>query len=244
MTAPAALLGRFLEVSVHAPDVLASLQFYESLGFVQASTGDAWAHPYGVVTDGRLAIGLHQSGFEATSLTWVMPGLARHAASLAALSIEFEFARIDEVAFNELRFLDPSGQAVTMLEARTFTPPNLAPTHETQLGYFEEFGIPTADLDAAAAFWDRLGLVAFEPERRPFDKVVLAGRDLNVALYDLDLRAPVLTFSSPDMPARIGQLRDRSYAFVDRLPRGLAASDSAILRAPEGTLLLLTTSRD
>jgi catechol 2,3-dioxygenase-like lactoylglutathione lyase family enzyme len=244
LTAPAALLGRFLEVSVHAPDVLASLQFYESLGFVQASTGDAWTHPYGVVTDGRLAIGLHQSGFEASSLTWVMPGLARHAAALEALGIELEFARIDEVSFNELGFLDPSGQQVTMLEARTFTPPNLAPTHETQLGYFEEFGIPTTDLETAAAFWDRLGLVAFEPERRPFGKVVLAGRDLNVAFYDLDLRAPVLTFSSPDMPGRIAQLRERGYTFVERLPRGLDAVENALLRAPEGTLFLLTTNRD
>lgn len=244
MTAPAALLGRFLEVSVHAADVLESLQFYESLGFVQAATGDVWPHAYGVVTDGRLAIGLHQSGFEAASLTWVMPGLARHAPALEALGIEFEFARFDEVSFNELGFLDPSGQPVTMLEARTFTPPNLPPAHETQLGYFAEFAIPTTDLEVAAAFWDRLGLVAFESERRPFGKVVLAGRDLNVALYDLDLRAPVLTFSSPDMPARIAQLRDRGYPFVERPPRGLGAGDTALLRAPEGTLLLLTTSRD
>ena len=31
------MLGRFLEVSIHAPDVPASLEFYESLGFVQAA---------------------------------------------------------------------------------------------------------------------------------------------------------------------------------------------------------------
>jgi hypothetical protein len=244
LTAPAALLGRFLEVSVHAPDVLESLQFYESLGFVQASTGDARIYPYGVVTDGRLAIGLHQSGFAMPSLTWVMPGLVRHAAALEALGIELEFARLDEASFNELGFLDPSGQPVTMLEARTFTPPNLPLAHETQLGYFEEFAIPTADLEAAAAFWDRLGLVAFEPELRPFGRVVLAGRDLNVALYDLDLRAPVLAFSSPDMPVRVERLKARGYTFVERLPRGLATGDNALLQAPEGTLLLLTTSRD
>jgi len=35
------MLGRFLEVSVHTPDVRASLSFYESIGFVQATVGIA-----------------------------------------------------------------------------------------------------------------------------------------------------------------------------------------------------------
>jgi hypothetical protein len=38
-------LGRFLEISVTATDVAASLAFYESLGFVQAAVGEAWPHP-------------------------------------------------------------------------------------------------------------------------------------------------------------------------------------------------------
>jgi len=238
------LLGRFLEVSVRAPDVVASLAFYESLGFVQAATGDTWTHPYGVVTDGRLSIGLHQSRAPTPALTWVVPGLARHAPALEALDIEFEFARLDEASFNELGFLDPSGQMVTLLEARTFSPPGVSAAHATELGYFEEFGIPTADLDASSAFWDRLGFIAFDPVREPFGKVVVASRDLNVGLYDLDLRAPVLTFSAPDMTERIVRLRERGLPFRDRLPRGLSARDNALLEAPEGTLLLLTTSEE
>jgi hypothetical protein len=54
--------------------------------------------------------------------------------------------------------------------------------------------------------------VAFEPVRVPFTKVVAAGRDLNVGLYDLDLRSPVLTFSDPAMPERIAALRERGSA--------------------------------
>jgi hypothetical protein len=238
------LLGRFLEVSVQAPDVAASIAFYESLGFVQAATGDTWPHPYGVVTDGRLSIGLHQHRFPAPALTWVMPGLARHAPTLAALDIEFEFARLDEASFNELGFLDPSGQMIAVIEARTFSPPQVSPVHTTQLGYFEEFAIPTADLETAGAFWDRLGFVAFELVRQPFGKVVVAGRDVNVGLYDLDLRSPVLTFSAPDMGKRIALLRELGLPFIERLPRGLDARDDALLQAPEGTLLLLTTSPD
>ena len=69
------MLGRFLEVSLQAPDVPASLAFYESLGFVQATVGDTWSHAYAVVTDGRLFLCLHAREFDAPALTWVQPEL-------------------------------------------------------------------------------------------------------------------------------------------------------------------------
>jgi catechol 2,3-dioxygenase-like lactoylglutathione lyase family enzyme len=235
------VLGRFLEVSVRSSDIPESLAFYESLGFVQAPVSDAWSHPYAVVTDGRLTIGLHAREFEAPCLTWVQPGLAAHAPRLEALGIDLEFARFGEDALHELGFRDPAGQMVTVLEARTYSPPALSPTHRTHLGYFEEFGMPTADLTGSAAFWDVLGFVTFDPVRMPFARVVAAGRDLNLGLYDVDLRAPVLTFSDPAMPERITTLRDQGYRFVERLPRGMSARENALLEAPEGTWLLLTT---
>lgn len=238
------MLGRFLEIGIRAPDVLASLEFYESLGFVQAAVGDAWGHPYAVVTDGRLHLGLHQHRVEAPTLTWVHPELARHVGELQAHGIELAFSHLAEDAFHELGFTDPSGQVITLVEARTFSPPALRPGHATQLGYFEEFGIPTSDLQASAAFWDRLGFVPFDPVREPFPKIVAAARDLNVGLYDVDLRAPVLTFSDPRMNERIVDLRGKGFRFVERLPRGLDARANAMLEAPEGTWLLLTTGGD
>ena len=236
------MLGRFLEVSIHAPDVPASLEFYESLGFVQAAVGDIWSHAYAVITDGRLHLGLHGCEFDSPSLTWVRPNLALHAAALASLGIDFSFAKLGEEALHELGFLDPSGQMITLIEARTYSPPALAATPSSRLGYFEEFGIPTTDLARSTAFWDALGCVAFDPIRAPFAKVVASHRDLNVGLYDTDLKRPVLTFSDPDMPERIVELRDKGHRFVDRLPRGMNARENALLEAPEGTWLLLTTS--
>jgi catechol 2,3-dioxygenase-like lactoylglutathione lyase family enzyme len=236
------MLGRFLEVSVRAGDVQASVEFYESLGFVQATVGDALEHPYAVVTDGRLFVGLHQWDLPSPILTWVRPEVARHAGQFAALGIEPAFARLDEVALNELAFADPSGQLLMLIEARTFSPPPYAPRPDTACGYFEEFGIPTPDLARSARFWDHLGLVAFDAVEDPFRKVVVASTDLNVGLYDLDLPVPALTFSDPEMPARIQALRDRGHRFANRLPRGLDPARSAMLLAPEGTTLLLTTS--
>ena len=47
-------MGRFLEYSLATPDIQASLDFYTRLGFSQAEAGEAWSHPYAVVTDGRI----------------------------------------------------------------------------------------------------------------------------------------------------------------------------------------------
>jgi catechol 2,3-dioxygenase-like lactoylglutathione lyase family enzyme len=238
------MLGRFLEIGVHVPDIPESLAFYESLGFVQAAVGDTWNHPYAVITDGRLCLGLHAVEFIAPALTWVHPGLVGHAPALQAAGIEFAYSRLGEDDFHELGFVDPSGQMVALVEARTFSPPVLPAAHSSQLGYFEEFGLPTQDLARSSAFWETLGLVAFDPIRAPFAKVVASHRDLNLGLYDVDLRQPVLAFSHPQMADRIANLRERGQRFVDRLPRGMNPRDNALLEAPEGTWILLTTGSE
>jgi catechol 2,3-dioxygenase-like lactoylglutathione lyase family enzyme len=238
------MLGRFLEVGVHAPDILESLAFYETLGFVQARVGDTRPHPYAVVTDGRLCLGLHACEFESPSLTWVHPDLAVHAATLESLGIDLDFSRLGEDAFHELGFRDPSGQQVTLIEARTYSSPPAGELRPSSLGYFEEFAIPVANLERSTAFWDSLGFVAFDPVRAPFTRVVASHRDLNVGLYDTDLRQPVLTFSDPKMPGRIAALRDQGCRMPERLPRGMDPRENALLEAPEGTWLLLTTSAD
>ena len=47
-------LGRFLEFSVRAPEILESLGYYKLLGFAEQSIGDAWSHKYAVLSDGVL----------------------------------------------------------------------------------------------------------------------------------------------------------------------------------------------
>ena len=234
-------LGRFLEISLATTDVAESLAFYESLGFVQASVGEAWQHPYAVVTDGRLSLGLHGADFVSPLPTWVAPSLRERLATLAPLDVTVEEARLDDVSMHQALLRDPSGQSLRLLEARTFSPPELAPAHSTTLGYFEEFAIATTDLTAASAFWERVGFVAFEPVREPFTRAVAASRDFNVGLYAIDLQAPVLVFSDAAMPERIASLRDQGHRFSQRMPRELTAIGAEMLEAPEGTQLLLLT---
>lgn len=234
-------LGRFLEVSVGAADVAASLAFYEALGFVQAPVGEAWPHAYGVVTDGRVSIGLHALELDGPLLTWSAPALHGRLDALAALGMQPLDVRLDDTALNHALLRSPSGQGLHLLEARTFSPPALTPGHCTQLGYFEEFAwpVPADQFNEAQSFWEPLGFVAFEPVAAPFGRVGMTSRDVNLALYDFDLRSPVLVFSAAGMAERVAELRERGHRFASRVPRPLAAIGAALLEAPEGTLLLL-----
>jgi catechol 2,3-dioxygenase-like lactoylglutathione lyase family enzyme len=242
LAAEETMLGKFLEVSIHAPDVLESLTFYEKLGFTQAPVGETWSHPYGVVTDGRLVIGLHRYEFPSPALTFVQPDLMRNLEILEATGIELAFRRVGTDVFNEAGFTDPDGQMVALLEARTFSPPQRAGHPVSRLGWFEEVALPVRELEASRAFWERLGFVAAEESEDPCPRAGLTSDSLNLGLWRTgQLDQPALVFAEPDMPERIERLRESGVEFARGLPRMLDPARNALLVAPEGTPLLLMT---
>src|SRR5580692_10521053 len=118
---PDSMPGRFHELSLATSDISASIDFYERLGFWQASTGDTWPHRYGVVTDGRLVLGLHEAQ-DSSAITFIHPDLAAVAESLSAAGVALSMRRTDPEVFNRIEFADPAGQKVRMVAARTFSP--------------------------------------------------------------------------------------------------------------------------
>jgi hypothetical protein len=93
------LLGRFLEYSIPTPDIRASFDFYVKLGFSEAPAGETWTHPYAVVTDGRISIGLHRLEDAEPTLTFVKPDLLRHLPEFEGLGIEFDVRRLGPALF-------------------------------------------------------------------------------------------------------------------------------------------------
>lgn len=234
------MLGRFHEISLETADIRASVEFYERLGFTQAATGDTWAHPYGVLTDGRLFVGLHQRRLPSPSLTYVRAGIASHAAAFEARGIELELLRAGEEMFNEIAFRDPGGQRIAVLEARTYSPVARPATETSLCGYFSELSLPTADFEAARQFWEPLGFVATGEVEAPYLRLPLTSDHLNLAFHrPRTFDEPLLVFTDPQMRARLARLREMEIPISSELPRGLDPKTSAMLRAPEGTALLL-----
>ena len=229
------MLGRFLEISAHAPDLLESLNFYERLGLAQAVTGDVWSHAYGVVTDGHVAIGLHAYEFPSPALVWVRPKLAAFARELEARGIGLEFLKSGEDQFNELGFLDPDGQMITLLEARTYSPSS-TPVARPAAGFFGEYRYPVKRLDQAIAFWESLGFVATDTsDAGPTPRAALTSDGIDLCLYESGRReTPALVFYSGDLDASLDLLVQRGLEPKAEEDEILVAPCLA-LRSPEGT---------
>ncbi len=241
--APLPLLGTFHEFSVVLEDVRAGVEFYERLGFTQATTTDTYTHPYGVLTDGRLFIGLHQREGPSPALTFVRPGVAQSVPAFEAAGIELTSCRIGEEVFNELGFTDPCGQAVAVLEARTYSPVDRSETEPSWCGDFAEVSLPVADFAAAQRFWEPLGFVAADEALHPYAHLTLTSDHLDLAFHDPRLcTRPLLVFRDRELPARLARLHQSGVSFAST-PRGLPAP-AALLQAPDGTPLLLLPAED
>jgi catechol 2,3-dioxygenase-like lactoylglutathione lyase family enzyme len=233
------VLGRFHEISIHTTDIRASVEFYERLGFSQAETGETWTHPYGVLTDGRIFLGLHQSAFDSPALSFVHADVARYAAQLAAQGVKLVYQRIAEHEFHTVGWKDPTGQMLVVLEARTYSPLLRGPERTPLCGYFEEYSIPSTDFAQARTFWEPLGFVATEETEQPYLHLPLTSDHLDIAFHrPRTLDRPMLVFRDRGMRERLARLRDLEIGTWLAPPAGLDAKTNAILEAPEGTALL------
>jgi catechol 2,3-dioxygenase-like lactoylglutathione lyase family enzyme len=234
------VLGRFHEISLETADIRESVVFYERLGFTHAQSNDTWTHPYGVLTDGRLFLGLHQRRFASPALTFVHAGIARHATDLEARGITLDLRNTGDDIFNEVGFRDPTGQHVLVLEARTYSPVTRRPEETSLCGYFTEYSVPAADFEVAKNFWEPLGFVATEEPDAPYAHLPLTSDHLDLAFHrPRTLERPMLVFRDPGMRERLARLRELGLKESGELPRGLPGAANALIEAPEGTALLL-----
>ena len=242
------MLGRFLELGIATGGVATggiaeSVQFYERLGFSQLITGDAWSHRYGVLSDGRLHLGLHERLMSSPALTFVLPQLARAQLRLRTAGFDLLQLALGEDSMHQMQLCDPGGNAVTLLEARTYSPAAPGSDRQSLCGYFSQLSLPQADWQAAREFWERAGFVALGEEQLPYPHLPLTSDYLDLAFHAPRLfDAPLLVFECADVSAHIARLRERGIALATQLPRGLDHKHSALVRAPEGTALLLLQS--
>jgi catechol 2,3-dioxygenase-like lactoylglutathione lyase family enzyme len=235
------VLGRFLEYSLATPDIQASLDFYTRLGFSQAVVGEAWFHPYAVVTDGRICLGLHQEAIPAPSMTFVRPDLFKHLESLEQIGLVFEFRRLGNDVFNEIGWLDPTGQLVRLIEARTFSPSKRLGTETSRCGYFLEIALPAPSPDLAKAYWENFGFVGIDDTEDRLPHVSCTSDYIDLGLYDpAHLRRPTLRFEVDDVGGTLAHLAELGISPAGEIPPPLRKIPAAVLVAPEGTPLLLT----
>jgi catechol 2,3-dioxygenase-like lactoylglutathione lyase family enzyme len=237
------VLGRFLEFSLTTPDIQASLDFYTRLGFAHAEVGEAWPHPYAVVTDGRICLGLHQAALPAPSLTFVKPGLLKHLQALEGLGLEFDFRRLGNDVFNEVGWFEPGGQLIRLIEARTFSPSKRLATDTSRCGYFLEVALPAPSLEASKAYWERFGFVGIDEMQDRLPHIACTSDYIDLGLYQPShLRRTTLRFEVDDVGGALARLAEVGLSPTGEIPSPLRQVPAAVLVAPEGTPLLLSSS--
>jgi catechol 2,3-dioxygenase-like lactoylglutathione lyase family enzyme len=235
------VLGRFLEYSLATPDIRASLDFYLELGFSEAEVGEAWSHPYAVVTDGRICLGLHQEAMPAPSLTFVKPDLLKYLDAIEQRGIHFEFRRLGNDVFNEVGWFDPTGQLVRLIEARTFSPSKRPAQATSRCGYFTEIALPAPDLEHAKQYWEYFGFVGMDELGDALPHISCTSDFLDLGLYrPSDLRRASLRFEVDDVGGALAQLAEIGVLPSGEIPPALRGTPAAVLTAPEGTAILMT----
>jgi hypothetical protein len=227
------MLGDFLELSLTTVDILVSIEFYRKLGFSEAPAGSSWKHPYTVMTDGRLYLGLHKREAVSPAMSFVLPELRKRMEDFEALGVEFDVCNIELHHFNELGFLDTDGQRVTLLEARTYSPVHDAHLPPTVCGYFQRYRLCVRSLALSARFWEAMGFIMGDVVEKPEPHVEASWGGINLEFRQSARPfAPTLVFSNPNLDAASAVLEMRGLTQQTDM-EGLR------LTTPEGLTLLL-----
>ena len=141
------------------PRCPASLGFYRDLGFVELPVGDIRNYHYAVVTDGRIAIGLHSAALTAPALHFVHPDLEAHVRRLEAAGVEMLARRLGGEAFNEAELAAPDDIGIRLLEAPTFSSHLMLDQPEPAVGRTSAILVGSRRPDSSVAFWESQGFV-------------------------------------------------------------------------------------
>lgn len=230
------MLGQFLEFSVHTRDILDSLAFYKALGFSELQIGDVWPYKYAVVSDGELCIGLHEREFDRPALTFVHRDLARHSRAMTDHGFDFTLLRVDNDVFNELGLHDNNGNAITMIEARTFSPP-VEDIKKSICGSWFELSLPVKDAVRAGRFWAPLAPVVLEVRETPTPHLRFDAAGMPLGLTEhRALKKPAPCFVCDDLTSFLADAQ-RHGLNINTNPEYESAFLS--INAPEGTTLYL-----
>ena len=237
-------LGHLLEISIFVEEPAAALATFRSLGLREVPVTDFAPGPRAVVSDGRLSIGLHGTELDGPTPTFVRPNLRAHIRAIEAAGAELVEADLADDQFHRATFRDTNDLCVTLLEARTFAPVEPDPGLISACGRFVELSVATDSLDASTSFWIALGFSTIATGDAPHAWRRLEGHGLVLGLHETARFRTGLTFSAPQLDARVEYLRAKGFEPRGVSPLTAADARSATLVVPGGVQFFLVDAGD
>ncbi len=169
--------------------------------------------------------------------------MLKHLDELERRGIEFEFRHLSDDVFNEVGWLDPSGQLVRLIEARTFSPTKRQSNDLSRCGYFMEIALPAPQRELSKSYWEDFGFVGMDELDQPLPHISCTSDFIDLGLYHpAELRRTTLRFEVEDVGGTLAHLAEDGILPGGELPSALRSLPAACLVAPEGTPILLTSS--
>jgi catechol 2,3-dioxygenase-like lactoylglutathione lyase family enzyme len=229
-------LGDSVEIAISVKDALKSREFYRKLGFAEL----LGAQKGTVLADGQIRLSLHQVNFPTPVLIYFSPDIAERVSALKEQDINFSNIEKKEGKIFEAGFADPNGQEILLV--RLEKDELIRPKTEARSGFFGEISIPTRDLKATRAFWERLGFEVFAADEsdRGHPWVIVRDGLMDIGIHQTaHFSQPTITYFANDMVERIEALKNEGVEFFSEQKDGKGRTVYAVTRSPDGQQFFL-----
>ena len=246
---PKPMLGEVTALTITAPDLEQSLQFYQKLGFRELFRAD-WPFPWIQITDGALLIMLRKDADPYIALTYYVRDIDTVAAAIEASGISFIQRPAASDMVKRFVFRSPDGlniSLVTLVEgfAQPAGPGMLTMPQQDYFnperyvnktcGMFGELAHPVADIGASIAFWEKLGFKVLSKFTAPYPWAILSDGLAIVGLHRSDnLAYPAITFFAADMKDKIERIKAEGIGTAER-----GGPDNVVVNTLEGQHIFL-----
>ena len=229
-------LGESVEIAISCKDAGKSREFYQRLGFTELVGPQKGT----VLADGQIRLSLHEVDFPTPVLIYFSPDLEERVKILKEQGINFSNIEESEGKILEAGFSDPNGQEILLV--RLEKDELIRPKAKARSGFFGELSIPTSDLKASRAFWEKLGFTYFAGDESNVDHpwVVLRDGLMDIGLHQTrNFVAPALTYFAQDMVERIEGLKKEGVEFICEQKDREGRTVYGVTRAPDGQQFFL-----
>jgi catechol 2,3-dioxygenase-like lactoylglutathione lyase family enzyme len=219
-------LGTYVEISTTVEQNDAAVAFYQQLGYQHAG--------YSVLTDGSINLNLAPPGVPAPMLRYAGSDMEALAAADIGVQQSDRGVGILKTPEGLHIMLSPFDSRVPMPEG---TPTTRTPL--SRCGTFGEYAIPTSDLQASRAFWERLGFQTLHSADEPEPFAILSDDLIVIGLHQTsDFSEPHITYFAPDMAERIQTFQTEGLP-ITPLPAEDGSVVNATLEGPGGERFFL-----
>lgn len=248
------LLGEKSEIVITTKDLKQSEAFWLKLGFTKVAGQDNF---FSTFADDALLISVFKMDIPPMmGLNYFTNDWQPILDELKANGIATEYAEYEGAgAYHKIT--TPEGLSISIIQCNTddihvpegitfknfpeedYRKPEKFPN--PKMGLFGEFSIPTNDLKASLAYWEKLGFVAMSVNEGPYPWAIVVDDNNVIGLHQTtDFDTIAIAYFAPDQGNRIKLLKEDGLADNMNLFAGTGGNESnQVLTTPEGQKLFL-----